>query len=470
MNAGDPSRLLIIDDEEKICWMLKQNFVNEGWSVDTATDGESGLNHVKHNTYTAIFLDLMMPDSDGLEILKKIKEDGSEAIVIIITGHASYDTAIQAIKLGAHDYIRKPLAFTEIKATLNKALEHQKLIKENIELRKRLAERKNFEGIIGDSAPIRKVFSLIERCAASDITVLIQGESGTGKELVAKAIHRQSERKKDPFVVVDCASIPENLLQSELFGHASGAFTGAKGARKGFLEEASGGTLFLDEIGEMPLALQSNLLRFVQNREFYRVGSTKKVKVDVRILAATNRNLMDEVEKDRFRLDLYNRLNTITISVPPLRERIDDIPLLAEFFIAKYFNGIQHDFPRLSPEAYAILESYHWPGNIRELENAIRRALVLTDKPILESGFFNFSSQKNNTAFPEIVASSQEILTFKEAKQEIVEAFERKYIRSLLKQSAGNIKKSAERAGLSRPAIHNMIKKYDIDVDVFRNS
>mgnify|MGYP003767032177 CR=1 FL=1 len=372
--------LLIVDDEPNIRRVLEAVFTKDGYQVQTAENGRKALDILATDPNLNVAVcDLIMPDMNGVEVLKAAKEINPRLSVVMITAHGTIKTAVDAMKLGAFDYITKPFDMDEIKLIVKNALERSRLLGENVELKQELKGRYKFDNIVGNSGKMQEVYKVIERVAASNATVLIRGESGTGKELVARAIHYNSPRAQKQFVAVSCAALPETLLESELFGHEKGAFTGAVGQKAGRFELAHQGTLFLDEVPEITPAVQVKLLRALQEREFERVGGTKTVKVDVRLIAATNRDLEQLVADGQFRADLYYRLQVIQIFLPALRERREDIPSLVEHFIAKFNkeNGKQAKF--LSPEAMDLVMKYDWPGNIRELENAIERCVVLAD-------------------------------------------------------------------------------------------
>ena len=375
-------RILVIDDEESIRELLKDFLESKGMEVVTSSDGESGLAHLKEEKFSLFLLDLMMPGMSGLDVLKERASEKIDVPSIVITAHATVQTAVEAIKLGAFDYITKPFNLEEFYIVLNRALNFSRLQEENAGLKKELEKKSSYnkralDHIIGKSAPIQSILQFIKKIADTDSTVLITGESGTGKELVAKNIHYGSSRSNKPFVPLNCAAIPKDILESELFGHEKGAFTGAVNTRIGRFELANHGTLFLDEIGELAPALQVKLLRVLQEREFERVGGIRTLKVDVRILAATNRDLEKAVEEGSFREDLYYRLNVIPVKLPPLRNMREDIPLLVEHFITNMSRRKGKDAPSISKEAMECLHSYSWPGNVRELENLVERMLIL---------------------------------------------------------------------------------------------
>lgn len=375
----DRIRILLIEDEELSRESLTRLLKNAGYAVDGAESGEKAMQLLAVDSYDIIVSDLFLPDSNGIEILKKVKGTFPETEVILITGHASAETAVKAMKEGASDYITKPLNFEELQIILAKVVEKHQLLNENVYLRKQLRDKFGFTNIIGNSPAMQKVFSRMKKIITTESTVLILGESGTGKELVAKAIHFNGPRKEKPFIAVNCAAIPESLLESELFGHTKGSFTGAIRDKIGKFEAANFGSIFLDEIGTMPMHLQTKLLRVLQEQEVERIGSNKPVKLDVRVISATNINLEEEVKKGNFREDLFYRLNVIPINIPPLRQRVEDILPLTRHFIGKYCTEMKRPVMTISKEAVEVLELYLWPGNVRELENVVERVVALTD-------------------------------------------------------------------------------------------
>jgi len=377
--------LLIVDDEIQNREYLSEILSEEGYSITTAANGKDAIARLTQDTFQVVLTDLQMPELDGLSVIKYLIENRLNTIGILYTGYGSVKTAVDAMKLGAFDYITKPFKADEIKVVVKKALEHLALQEENTYLKQQLKAKYKFENIVGTSDKMQKIFGLIDKVAGTDSTVLILGESGTGKELVAKALHYNSMRSTNPFVPVNCGAIPEELLESELFGHEKGAFTGAFRTRIGRFELAGGGSIFLDEISEMSPNLQVKLLRVIQEREFERVGGVKTIRADVRIIAATNKNLEEEVAEGRFREDLYYRLNVIPIHLPPLRERTDDIPLLIKHFLVKFMNGKSKKNVEFSKKAISTLMRYRWPGNVRELENLVERMVVLSDSSTIDA-------------------------------------------------------------------------------------
>ncbi|MEK6814244.1 MAG: sigma-54 dependent transcriptional regulator [Nitrospirota bacterium] len=377
------ARLLVVDDEESQRTLMEITLRKEGYQVDVAEDGVQALDLIRTIPYDVVLTDIKMPRADGIEVLKAVKEVSPETVVMMITAYASHDTAVEAMKLGAKDYIPKPFKIVEIKTKIRSALEERALRAENRVLREEVSQRAGSREFVGKSPGMQKVFELIGKIAEGRSTVLISGESGTGKELVARAIHAGSGRKDRPFVGINCGAVPENLLESELFGHMKGSFTGAVANKEGLFEVADGGTLFLDEIAEMPLSLQVKILRAIQTREITPVGGTVPKVVDARIIAATNRDLEADVAAGRFREDLYYRLNVIPVHLPPLRERTEDIPLLANHFLDRYAREYGKRIEKISAPAMEALQAALWRGNVRELENVVERAVALCDGALI---------------------------------------------------------------------------------------
>lgn len=370
--------ILFIDDSPEDLTLFYKLLRREGFGVDITSDGSEGISYIDEKYYDIIFTDLKMPIVDGMGVLRYVKEHSPDSICIVMTGYGTIENAVEAIKSGAFDYLTKPLDIDEIKVVIQRGLEHRNLKRENINLRNQLKKKYIFKNIIGDSEKIQKLFETIEKVADTESTILILGESGTGKELFAKAIHYNSRRQVGPFITVNCAAIPSELLESELFGHEKGAFTHAIRTRIGRFELANGGTIFLDEIGDMSLSLQSKLLRVLQERQFERIGGVKPIKTDIRIIAATHQDLKKAVEEGKFREDLYYRLNVIPIEIPPLRERKTDIVLLVNHFLKQFSNNENRPIREIDQEVMNRLIQYHWPGNVRELENVIERMVTLS--------------------------------------------------------------------------------------------
>jgi two-component system NtrC family response regulator/two-component system response regulator HydG len=380
-----PVRILVVDDESNARKALTTLLREEGYEVAEAADGEAALALLPDFLPAAVLTDVRMPRMDGITFMRKAREGGFDSVFVVMTAFASIETAVEAMRAGAENYLVKPLDVNAVLVVLQKALEKRALSQEAAQLRERVQERYRVQNIVGDSPELRSVFDVVRRAAPTRATVLVLGESGTGKELVAQALHEESPRKGRPFIKVNCAALPESLLESELFGHEKGSFTGATSRREGRFELADGGTLFLDEVGEIPLGVQVKLLRVLQQREFERVGGTQTLKVDVRVVAATNRDLEKEVREGRFREDFFYRLNVVSVTLPPLRARKGDIPQLVSHFIDKYAQQHGKDIQGLAPGTLQVLQRHDWPGNVRELENAIERAVVMAMGPQLST-------------------------------------------------------------------------------------
>ena len=440
-------KILVIDDEQNIRKMLTRVLSPEGFIVKEANNGLEALKRLQEENYSLVLLDLKMPGLNGIETLKEIRENDLNLPVIMMSAYGSIPEAVEAMKLGALDYLIKPFDIEELKIIIKRAIKQYELEVENIYYREEEEKRFNFDEIIGKSSSINKVLEMVKSVASTPATVLITGENGTGKELIARAIHKNSLRKNSPFVVVNCVAFSPNLLESELFGHEKGSFTGAIAKRIGRFEMANGGTIFLDEIGEMDLTIQTKLLRVLQEREFERVGSSRTIKVDVRILSATNKDLKKEIEERRFREDLFYRLNVFNVDVPPLRERKEDIPLIVKHLTGKYNKILNKKVKKVSAKAMELLLDYNYPGNIRELENIIERSMIMAKDEIIDEKYFNFISKE------EYIEKKG---TLKETEKELI-------IKYLI-QNKGNRTKTAEILGISRRSLQNKIKEYQINL------
>ncbi len=456
------NRILIADDERSGREALSRFLRLDGFEVDEASDGLTALEMFQANPYDVLITDLKMPKMDGLDLLREVKAISPATMGIVITGYASTSSAIQAMKLGAFDYVSKPYELDEIRLVIKRAIEYQVLQSENVTLKKQLKRKYRFENIIGDSKPMQDVFRLIEKVADSDSTVLIQGDSGTGKELVARAIHYNSNRKERYLIPVNCGAIPETLLESELFGHVKGAFTGATTNRIGRFEAANGGTLFLDEIGDMSPSLQVKVLRVIQEQEFEPVGSNKTRKVDVRIIAATNQNLELRVAERMFREDLYYRLSVIPIQIPPLRERTDDIVLLANFFLELFCRQKQRKIKPLSAEVIDAFQAYDWPGNVRELENLIERLVILNETGEI---LLDDLPEKFQRGAVKVMGHTVEIPDDGLDFNTMVNDFENRLIIAAMTKARGNKNLAAKLLGLKRTTLVEKIKKKELDFD-----
>jgi len=459
------ARVLVVDDEKVMLRAWERMLPQKDFHVETVDGGVEALQRIDSEPYDVVCLDIMMPQINGMDVLREIKAKHPEIEVIMMTAFATIDTAVSAIKLGAYDYLTKPFENLEtIENVVRRCAERKRLIDRNRQLESQIETKERFEGMVGSSMKMREVFKLVESVSYSAASVLIEGESGTGKELVAKAIHYRSPRKDKAFVVINCSALSETLLESELFGHMKGSFTGAIANKKGLFEAADGGTMFLDEIGEIPLSTQVKLLRVLQEGEVKRVGSNENAMVDVRIVAATNADLQEMMKKGTFREDLYYRLNVISVRLPPLRDRREDVPTLAYHFLKKYNKRMGKNVERISPEAMALLQGYKWVGNVRELENVMERAVVLEHGDNIEP-----------RALPPHIAQGAPIgiedskslsnLPYKKAKRMALMSFEKRYLSTLLQKSSGNISQASRAAGLDRSNFRRILKKYDLAGD-----
>lgn len=439
---SEQGKLLIVDDELSVRDSLGKWFREEGYDVTTAEDANEALSRLAEHRWDAALVDIKMRGTDGIELQRRMHEIDSDLMVIIMTGYASVDTAVAALKNGAYDYVTKPLDPDEIAHLVKKAIAHRRTEEENIRLRQTVAEVARPEEIVGQSSVMQKVFNAIETVAPTDATVLITGESGTGKELVARAIHQASPRRFHPLVVIHCGALTETLLESELFGHEKGAFTGAQYRKKGKFEIAEGGTVFLDEIGDISLKTQTDLLRVLQEREIVRVGSNQPIKVDFRCVAATNKDLEKLIEEGKFRPDLFYRLNVFRIELPPLRDRQDDIPALVDHFVHKFSLAMNKKISRVAPAAMTLLQQQPWTGNVRELENAVERAMVVAQEPELREQDFIFKTVTPNGG------------------PRTLEEIEKNHILKTLERCNWNQTRAAELLDIDRVTLHHKIKKY----------
>lgn len=440
-------RILFVDDEKTYRDVMKKELTRMGYSVTGVENGEQALEQLSQRDFDVVVLDMMLPDMNGVETLKRIKEEEYPVEVIMLTGQGTVETAVESMKIGAYDYITKPCKLSELETLINKAYEKRELSRENVSLKRLVNGKTPRSVLLGKSPAIRDVFKLMDKVARTDSTVLVQGESGTGKELVARSIHAKSRRAEKLFVIVNCAALQETLLESELFGHAKGAFTGAHDARMGLFEAADGGTLFLDEIGEMSPNIQSKFLRVLQSGETRRVGENRVIEVDVRVVAATNKDLHQEVKDNKFREDLFYRLNVITIKLPPLRERKEDIPILVEHFINLYKErGLNK---RVDKKTMKMLTNYMWPGNVRELQNTIERMVILSDGDTIENWTLPdyFYATPFGEKLPEDVTLAE---------------LDRRYIHHVLAEKKGNKAQAAQTLGISLKTLYNKLKEYTI--------
>jgi len=452
--------ILVVEDKESMAAMLKETLEAEGYKVIPARDAAKGIKYLKDGKIDLVLTDLKLPDKNGIDVLKASKEENNLTPVIVMTAFGSVEAAVSAMKEGAFDFITKPFDTDHLIILIKRALETQRLVTENILLKEEVSSRFGLPGIIGKSRNIVDVAQIVQKVAATRTTVLILGESGTGKELFARAIHNLSSRKHYPFVPINCAAIPKALLESELFGHEKGSFTGADARKMGKFELADKGTIFLDEIGDMDLSIQAKLLRAIEEGEIERVGAITSITLDVRIVAASNKDLEKAVEEKKFREDLFYRLNVFPVRVPPLRERKEDIPLLVEYFINKYCNEMKTPVKSVSKEALDILMGYHWKGNVRELENTIERAVILCDGDVITPD--HFVLRKEVVSGPVTAFSSTEG-TLESVAKEALRTAETKRISSALHETRGNKSKAAEILQVSYKTLLTKIKEYGIE-------
>ncbi len=439
-------RIMIVDDEPSVRSSLREWFLEDGFEVETAEDGLDALKKMDTGPFDLMIVDLKMPRMDGITLQRRLQEVDPGGTVIILTAFAAVDTAVESLKLGAFDYVTKPVDPDDLSHTVRRALEQKRLTEENVRLREKVSELSSSSPIIGGSPAMGHVMDLVGSVAETEASVVIRGESGTGKELIARAIHAGSPRRFFPIVAVNCGAIPETLLESELFGHEKGAFTGAHYRRKGKIELANGGTLFLDEIGEIPSKMQVDLLRVLESHRFTRLGGTQEIESDFRLVCATNRDLEALVREEAFREDLYYRINVFSIDLPPLRDRLEDIPLLTEHFVDKYARSMGKLPKEMTDEAVELLRSYDWPGNVRELENAIERAMVVG---------------KTNRIRPEDLPLRVEQESVR-PRDRSLESLECAHIERVLREESGNVSRAARVLGIDRGTLYNKIKKYGI--------
>ena len=474
------NNILVADDEESMRWVLSKALKKKGFSVDLARDGDEALRYIKTNTYDLAILDIKMPGLSGLELLDRVRELKSDLLVVIMTAEASMKNAVEAMKRGAYDYLTKPFDLDVIDAIIEKVNRAREVTSQVTLLKEELKDRYQLEKtIIGNSPAMREIYKTIGKVAPSDVTVLVQGESGTGKELIARAIHFNSKRLGKPFIALNCAAIPKELLESELFGFEKGAFTGATERKLGKFEQANGGTIFLDEIGDMPIDLQAKILRVLQEKEVTRTGGNQSINVDVRIVAATNQDLEESVRRKVFREDLYYRLNVIPLQLVPLRERNEDIPLLVEYFLAKICAELEVPVKRCSPDALRLLTGYSWPGNVRELENTLKRAVILSSDPLLTiADFPGLRVQKGGELVQSEELSLEGIVDIKlrgsftnmekmesgDVYTMVLEQVERPLIRFVLEKTRGNQVRAADILGINRNTLRKKITELGIEV------
>jgi len=460
-------RLLIVDDEADMLRLLKRSISEElDCEIDTAASGLAALELLDSRSYDLALVDIRMPGMDGLELLERIKQINPWMTVVIMTAHGVVELAVKSIKKGAYDFITKPFDRNQLIHLLRKALERSQLLRENLNLQRRIKEKEPFEHLVGTSSAMERVYQTIQMIAKTDVTVLITGESGTGKDLAAKAIHALSHRCDQPYVTVNCPTLPENILESELFGYKKGAFTDASSDKIGLFEEAQGGTIYLDEIGDIAPTIQTKLLRVLQEKEIKPLGQTKSIRVDVRVIASTNRDLKEKIRKQEFRGDLFYRLNVLTVHMPPLRERKEDIPLLAEHFLRYYCKEFGKPHKSLSPELMDLLLKKNWEGNVRELENIINRAILLSTGDLIKPYEIGWTPEPADSC---VVGREIHGMHYKEAKEEVLHRFHAEYLGELLRRNGGNVTHSARECGLERQALQQILRRYGIKSQDFRS-
>jgi DNA-binding NtrC family response regulator len=447
-----------------VCESCKRILDEEGYEVETALSGKEAFEKMKAHPFDIVITDLKMPEIDGMEVLRTFRKEYPDSIIIMITGFSTVETAVEAMKLGAFDYIPKPFTPDEVSIVVKKAIEKKSLMLENIYLRQELQEKYGFHNIVGKSEKMQEIYRIIAKVAMTDSTVLIYGQSGTGKELIARAIHFNSPRREKQFVPVDCAVLSENLLESELFGHVRGSFTGAVTTKPGLFEVADGGTVFLDEVGNISLSIQAKLLRVLQERKFTPVGGTKAKKVDIRLIAATNKDLEKMIKEEVFREDLYYRLNIVPIYLPNLKERQEDIPLLAVHFLKKYAEEMGKAVKGFTPEAMEKLIRYPWPGNVRELENVVERTVVMIDDEMVRVEHLILPGQQEKEILEnQIPMTSEELKEIKkQMREKAVEEIERAFVLSALERHQWNVTRAAEEVGMLRPNFQALMRKYNL--------
>jgi DNA-binding NtrC family response regulator len=460
-------RVLVVDDETDMLRLLERSISQElECEIDTAVSGTEALKLLETRNYDLALVDIRMPGMDGIELLERVKQINPWMTVVIMTAHGVVELAVKSIKKGAYDFITKPFDHEELLRLLRKALERSQLLRENLNLQRRIKKREVFENLIGSSPAMQRVYQTIQMIAKTDVTVLITGESGTGKDLAARAIHALSHRHDQPYVTVNCPTLPENILESELFGYKKGAFTDASSDKIGLFEEARAGTIYLDEIGDIAPTIQTKLLRVLQEKEIKPLGQTKSIRVDVRVIASTNRNLKEKIRQQEFREDLFYRLNVLTVQMPPLRERKEDIPLLAEHFLKYYCQEFDKPLKSLSPELMDLLLRRNWEGNVRELENIINRAILLSTGNVIKPYEIGWIPEQADSC---VVGREIHGMDYKEAKEEVLHRFHAEYLGELLRRNNGNVTHSARECGLERQALQQILRRYGVKSQDFRN-
>ncbi len=460
-----PYPILVVDDEPAILDVMRVNLERKNYIVHTAQTGREALSLIGENSYALFIIDYSLPDMNGFQLMAELRRKDADAIIMMITAHGTIEMAVEAMRAGAFNYLAKPINYDEMALLVEKGAGHHRLLTELWRTKSELDEKFEMDNIVGQSKKMLKVYEKVRTVAESDATVLIRGETGTGKELIARAIHRHSQRRNRSFIRMNCAAIPESLLEAELFGHERGAFTGAIQQRKGKFEAANGGTIYLDEIGEISMTVQAKLLRVLQEGEFDRMGGNDTITIDTRVITTTNRDLEEAIREGTFRLDLFYRLNVIPVYLPSLRERKEDIPLLVHHFIKKFAKKNNKEITSISPTAMAAITQYDWPGNVRELENIIERAVVLSAKDRLDD--IEIPGMPGNNG--KMLNISGQELGFQSAKKKVIESFETHYLSHVLKKHRGNISASAKEAGLDYKNFHNKLKKYHLKKSQFES-
>jgi DNA-binding NtrC family response regulator len=461
--------ILVVDDVPDMLKFLER-LIKEELHADVVTvdNGEKAIEMISKGPVSIVLADIRMPRMNGVELLRHIKEMDHSPLVIMMTAYGTIEDAVDSLKLGAYDYITKPFDEERLLHTLKKALEHYDLLKRNIDLEKRVKEKEALNDFVGESLPIRRLVETIKVVAKTDLTVLVTGETGTGKDLAARMIHALSNRSVKPFIPVNCPTIPENILESELFGYKKGAFTGATQDKKGLFGTAHGGTLLLDEIGDLSTTLQAKLLRVLEEKEIKPLGDTKSYKIDVRVIASTNQNLKEKIASYQFREDLYHRLNVVSVSTPSLKEIPEDIPLIANHFLSQYSSELNTIPKRFSEDTLKVLVSKRWSGNVRELQNEIRRAVIFSGDEIITPEDFQYDS-KNLSCREDMIPNPSEF-AYKEARKSLLKRFNVNYISELLRGCNGNVSLAAKKAGLERQSLQHLMRKYGINSEEFRNT
>jgi DNA-binding NtrC family response regulator len=464
---GLKDRLLVVDDEEDMLRLLRRSISEElECEIDVAISGAEALKQLKARAYDLALVDIRMPGIDGLELLEKIRVINPWMTVVMMTAHGVVELAVKSIKMGAYDFITKPFDHDELIHMLRKALERSQLLRENLKLQSRIRERGPFGNLIGMSAAMQRVYQTFQMIAKADVTVLITGESGTGKDLAARAVHGLSHRSDKPYVAVNCPTLPENILESELFGYKKGAFTDASTDKIGLFEEAQGGTIYLDEIGDIAPAIQTKLLRVLQEKEIKPLGQTKSIRVDVRVIASTNCDLREKIRRQEFREDLFYRLNVLTVHMPALRKRKEDIPLLADHFLKHYCSEFGKPLKTLSAEFMEMLLRRNWEGNVRELENVINRAILLSTGDTIKPHDIGWNVNSQDRC---VVDRDIQDMHYKKAKEELLVRFHHEYLGELLRRNNGNVTRSARECGLERQALQQIMRRYGLKSKDFRS-